>query len=200
MSTVDNDTLSTMDSQRGLNSTAAALLGLLRQHGPMTGGDLVRTAETVIGDYWPLTRSQIYRELTALAGDQLLSAGPPGPRRARRYSLTPAGEAAFLAWLQASPGDAQPRMPLLLTVLFGADLPPGRLAEILEDHERRHRERLAFYRALDADLAASGAGPYARATLGFGIRHEQAVLQWLADLPAELRHREHSSQPTPGGQ
>ena len=67
-----------MDSQRGLNSTAAALLGLLRQHGPMTGGDLVRTAETVIGEYWPLTRSQIYRELTTLAGDQLLSAGPPG--------------------------------------------------------------------------------------------------------------------------
>ncbi len=81
-------------------------------------------------------------------------------------------------------------MPLLLTVLFGADLPPGRLAEILEDHERRHRERLAYYRALDTDLAASGAGPYARATLSFGIRHEQAVLQWLADLPALLGPRD----------
>jgi DNA-binding PadR family transcriptional regulator len=190
LSTVDNGTLSTMDSQSGLNSTAAALLGLLRRHGPMTGGDLVRTAETVIGNYWPLTRSQIYRELTALTGDQLLSAGPPGPRRTRRYSLTPAGEAAFLAWLQASPGDAQPRMPLLLTVLFGADLPPGRLAEILEDYERRHRERLAHYRALHAELADSGVDPYARATLGFGIRHEQAVLQWLADLPAQLGYRD----------
>ena len=199
MSTVDNATLSTMDSQRGLNSTAAALLGLLRRYGPMTGGDLVRTAETVIGEYWPLTRSQIYRELTTLTGDQFLSAGPPGPRRTRLYSLTPAGETAFLAWLQASPGDAQPRMPLLLTVLFGADLPPGRLAEILDDHERRHRERLACYRALDADLAGSDASPYTRATLSFGIRHEQAVLQWLAGLPAELRHREHGSHPAPGG-
>ena len=47
----------------------------------MTGGQLARTAETVIGDYWPLTRSQIYRELTALAGDKLLSS-PARPGRA----------------------------------------------------------------------------------------------------------------------
>lgn len=35
-----------------------------------------------------------------------------------------------------------------------------------------------------------GAGPYARATLGFGIRHEEAVLQWLAELPPEFRQRQ----------
>lgn len=187
LSYVDDATLSTMDGQRTLNSTEAALLGLLRRYGPMTGGDLVRCAELVIGEYWPLTRSQIYRELTAMTGSQLLSAGPPGPRRTRRYTMTPDGDAAFQAWLEAGPADVRPRIPALLTVLFGADLPPGRLAEILRDLQDQHTERLAYYRALDADLAASADTRYERATLGFGIRHEQAVLQWLADLPAELR-------------
>ena len=59
--------MSTVDSQGGLNSTQAALLGLLRKRGPMasaemTGGELVRAAKLVIGDYWTITRSQVYRE------------------------------------------------------------------------------------------------------------------------------------------
>ena len=178
-----------MDSQRGLNPTAAALLGLLRQHGPMTGAQLERTAQLIIGGYWSLTRSQVYRELTALTGSGLLSAGPPGSRGTRVYQLTAAGETAFAEWLQASPADAVPRLPLLLTVLFGADLPPGRLAEILDDHEQRHRQRLAYLHALDAELTREGVDAYARATLAFGIRHEEAVLQWFAGLPAEFRQR-----------
>jgi hypothetical protein len=60
-------------------------------------------------------------------------------------------------------------------VLFGADLPPECLAGILDDHEQRHRQCLAYYRELDAGLARSGAGPYAQATLAFGIRYEEAV-------------------------
>ena len=182
--------LSTMDSQRGLNATEAALLGLLREEGPMAGSQLAQTAQTVIGEYWNLTRSQIYRELTALTSGGFLTAGPPDPRRSRVYTVTAAGEAAFLEWLQAGPADMTPRLPLLITVLFGADLPPGRLAEILDEHERRHRDRLAEYRALDAELIRIGVGPYVRATLAFGIRFEEAVSRWFAELPAEFRQRD----------
>jgi DNA-binding PadR family transcriptional regulator len=189
LSTVDNAILSTMDSQWGLNPTEAALLGLLREHGPMTGSQLAQTAQAQIGEYWNLTRSQIYRELTALTDSRFLAAGAPDSRGSRVYAVTSAGEAAFLEWLQVSPADMKPRLPLLITVRFGADLPPGRLAEILGEHERRHRERLAEYRALDAELARIGVGPYGRATIALGIRYEEAVLQWFADLPAEIRQR-----------
>jgi len=184
--------MSTVDSQGGLNSTQAALLGLLRMHGPitggeMTGGELVRAAKLVIGDYWTITRSQVYRELGVLAAQGLLAAGLPGPREARPFRLTDAGEAAFLAWLDQDPGEDTVRLPILLSVLFGAALPHSRLAEILDGYEFRHRERLDRYRALEAELACAEVDAHSRATLSFGIFHEEAVLRWLESLPPALR-------------
>ena len=192
--------MSTVDSQGGLNSTQAALLGLLRKHGPitggeMTGGELVRAAKLVIGDYWTITRSQVYRELGALAAQGLLAAGLPGPREARPFRLTDAGEAAFLAWLDQDPGEDTVRLPILLSVLFGAALPHSRLAEILDGYESRHRERLDRYRALEAELACAKVDLHSRATLSFGIFHEEAVLRWLESLPPALRRRQGPKAP-----
>ena len=59
-----------------LNSTAAALLGLLHE-GPMTGGELVAAAKERMDPYWSVTRSQVYRELPGLA-----DAGYEAPGRA----------------------------------------------------------------------------------------------------------------------
>jgi len=184
--------MSTVDSQGGLNSTQAALLGLLRKHGPMTsgemtGGELVRAAKLVIGDYWTITRSQVYRELGVLAAQGLLAAGLPGPREARPFRLTEAGEASFLVWLDQEPGEDTVRLPILLSVLFGGALPHSRLAEILDSYESRHRQRLENYRALEAELASAKVDIHSRATLSFGIFHEEAVLRWLECLPPELR-------------
>ena len=192
--------MSTVDSQGGLNSTQAALLGLLRMHGPMTsgemtGGELVRAAKLVIGDYWTITRSQVYRELGALAAQGLLAAGLPGPREARPFRLTEAGEAAFLAWLDQEPGEDTVRLPILLSVLFGGALPQSRLAEILDGYESRHRERLDRYRALEAELARAKVDLHSRATLSFGIFHEEAVLRWLETLPPALRRPQGPKAP-----
>ncbi|MFZ2056309.1 MAG: hypothetical protein WAV54_02725 [Acidimicrobiales bacterium] len=181
-----------MDSQGGLNSTQAALLGLLRMHGPitggeMTGGELVRAAKLMIGDYWTITRSQVYRELGVLAAQGLLAAGLPGLREARPFRLTEAGEAAFLAWLDLEPGEDTVRLPILLSVLFGGALPHGRLTEILDGYESRHRERLDRYRALEAELASAKVDLHSRATLSFGVFYEEAVLRWLENLPPALR-------------
>src|SRR3954449_6951749 len=57
-----------------VNATAAALLGLLHT-GPMTGGQLVAAAGEQFGAFFSVTRSQIYRELPALAGAGLLKPG-----------------------------------------------------------------------------------------------------------------------------
>ena len=62
----------------GVNATAAALLGLLHD-GPMTGGQLMAAAQRRLGPYWSMTRSQVYRELPALA-----DAGLRQARQARR--------------------------------------------------------------------------------------------------------------------
>lgn len=171
-------------ADRPLNATAASLLGFLHA-GPMTGWDLMTTAEVVIGDFWSLTRSQVYRELAAMDRAGLVRAGETGPRDRRPYSLTESGRAAFREWLEREPGPEQIRYPLLLTIAFGRHLPPERLAAFIASHRQVHTSRLEGYQALRAD-AGDALDPFAAATLDFGIRYEQAVLEWFAGLPGLL--------------
>ena len=82
-----------------LNATAASLLGFLVD-GPKSGWDLVATAQRRIGDFWSLTQSQVYRELTAMAEAGLVEPGERGSRERRPYEITDAGRAAFAEWLE----------------------------------------------------------------------------------------------------
>lgn len=175
-------------ADRPLNATAASLLGFLH-HGPMSGWDLAATAQTVIGDFWSLTQSQVYRELSAMAAAGLVEAGEPGRRDRRPYALTDAGRAAFAEWINGEPGPESIRFPLLLTVSFGRHLPQDRLAEFLSHHRAVHAERLSRYEDQHAAALAAGeaADPYALATLEFGLAYERAVLAWFDQLPARLR-------------
>jgi DNA-binding PadR family transcriptional regulator len=168
-----------------LNSTAAALLGLL--HGKDASGyELWNAAREFIGDFWTVTRSQVYRELTALDDRGLIEAQPVGPRSRRAYRITPEGRAAFAGWLARPPGPEQIRYPLLLTLAFGAALDTGTLLGYIDAHRPMHERRLAAYREL---AASGGLDRYQRATLGFGLHYEQAVLSWMDELPALLTGR-----------
>jgi DNA-binding PadR family transcriptional regulator len=169
-----------------LNATAAALLGLLLEE-PRTGWDLMAVAQERIGEFWTLTQSQVYRELSAMAGRGLVEAGPVGPRDRKPYRATASGRAAFDAWVQGDPGPDHVRIPLLLTLAFAGHLPAGRLTQIVEAQRSVHQERLDRYRAARQALAAAPGAPAARvATLEFGLRHEQAVLDWFDALPGIL--------------
>lgn len=170
-----------------MNATAASLLGLLDGcGGELTGGELVRVADQRIGEFWSLTRSQVYRELAALERDGHVEPGTPGPRDARPVRITAAGREVYRDWLaHRLPGDTI-RIPVLLAVAFGGSLDPGALRRLLDASEQEHRERLAAYRAVAADLP-EGAGPWAAATLSFGTHYEEAVLRWFASLPPDVR-------------
>ena len=169
---------------RPLNATAASLLGFLHQ-GPMTGWDLVATAQERIGDFWSLTQSQVYRELASMAEHELVEAGERGSRDKRPYTITEAGREAFAAWIEGMPGDETIRFPLLLTLAFGQHVTSERLATILQHHRLAHSERLRAYRLQREEIAGFG-DPYALATLDFGIIYESAVLDWFNQLPDQL--------------
>lgn len=171
-----------------LNATAGSLLGFLHE-GPMSGWDLVARAQERIGEFWSLTQSQVYRELSKMAELGLVEAGERGARDKRPYSITEEGRAAFIEWVRQPPGEESIRFPLLLTLTFGRHVPKEDLARFLASHRALHAERLAAYRrqrdAMPADLAKTD--PYAVSTLDFGIRYETAVLDWFDNLPGELR-------------
>jgi len=172
-----------------VNATAASLLGLLDLGGgDLTAGELVRVAEQRIGSFWTLTRSQVHRELAALERDGHVEPGPAGPRDARPVRLTARGRAAYREWLTERLPAETTRVPVLLAVALGAVLEPQALRDVLERSAAGHRDRLAAYRALDAQLAAlPGGEPWARATLAYGVHHEEAVLRWFATLPEHVR-------------
>ena len=151
---------------RPLNATAASLLGFLHS-GPLTGWDLVATAEALIGDFWSLTQSQVYRELATMAEMGLVTAGERGRRDRRPYTITRAGRDAFAAWVEREPGPELIRFP----------------------HPREvHSTRLTGYREARAALTAGGSepDPYALATLEFGLIYEEAVLAWFDGLSPDV--------------
>jgi DNA-binding PadR family transcriptional regulator len=172
-----------------LNATAGALLGLLRA-GPRSGYDLVAEADKVIGGFWTITRSQVYRELADLAGRGLVERGETGPRDRQPFEITPLGMAAFRDWVNTTPEPENLRIPLLLRLTFADEIDPDRLCLTLADHRNVHAERLGDYRELDVKLAAGGVPPEQRVTLAYGIAYESAVLEWFDQLPKQLTQRQ----------
>jgi DNA-binding PadR family transcriptional regulator len=168
-----------------LNATAGALLGLLRE-GPRSGYELIAAAEQMIGGFWTITRSQVYRELAALADRGLLRRGETGPRDRQPYHLTATGRAAFRQWVNSSPEPENLRIPLLLRLTFIDAINPGQLQAMVSEHHAVHQRRLTAYRSLDRQLAAAGVPEEKRVTLAFGISYETAVLRWFRELPASI--------------
>jgi DNA-binding PadR family transcriptional regulator len=168
-----------------LNATAGALLGLLR-NGARSGYDLVAAAQEMIGGFWTITRSQVYRELAALADRGLLEKGPAGPRDRQPFQLTEAGLEAFRAWVNTSPEPENLRIPLLLRLTFADEIRPEQLHAMLAEHQAVHSARLEHYKSLDRMLAAADVPDEQRVTLAFGISYETAVLDWFGKLPPSL--------------
>ena len=153
----------------------------------MTGWDLIAAAQERIGQFWTLTQSQVYRELTAMAGGAWSRAGPPGPRDRKPYEVTPAGRAAFAEWLASGPGEDQVRIPLLLTIAFAGHLPAGPAGR---DHRGPPRRACRAARAVPRRPRMADGGRRGRrgapGDAGVRLRHEQAVLDWFDVLPGIL--------------
>ena len=168
----------------GLNATAAALLGLLHE-GPMTGGQLMAAAERRLGPYWSMTRSQVYRELPALAETGYVKLGKPGPRSSQPYAITPAGKRAFARWLGEAPGREALRNPVALRVAFGAT-PVGRPAAA-SCYARGDRvpQRRRWPRPGAGQGGQEGGRRVRLAALEFAVGYHQAALAWLKTAPAK---------------
>jgi DNA-binding PadR family transcriptional regulator len=172
-----------------INPTAGSVLGFLANLGPMTGWQLNQAVEHSIGNFWNVTRSQVYRELRDLASRGLVVAGEAGPRDRVPYRITEAGRQALRAWIAKEPKEDLIRHRLLLTVFFADHLPDARLEQILGDQRRRHEERLARYRSLQHELESECESERPMvATLRFGIAYEEMVLAWLDGVEEEVRN------------
>ena len=127
-----------------LNATAAALLGLLHE-GPATGGQLVSAARDRFGSFFSVTRSQVYRELPALADAGLVRLGKQGPRSSQQYLVTAAGKKAFKQWLSSEPGPDHLRSPLILRLVHANALTVRQRSALVESAKKVYADEQDGY-------------------------------------------------------
>jgi DNA-binding PadR family transcriptional regulator len=146
----------------------------------MTGGQLMSAAEKRLGPYWSMTRSQVYRELPALAEMGFVKMGKPGPRASQPYSITPAGKRAFMRWLTEPAGTEALRNPVALRVAFGAH--GGSLKELYAQAADAHNNAMNEIRE-QAKQAKTDGDEYGAAALEFAVGYHKAALAWLKAAP-----------------
>ena len=167
--------------QTGGMSLPHALLGLLARH-PASGYDLRKLFSTSLGLVWPATHSQLYAELTRLAGEGLIEPAAAGPRGRREYAITPAGRHELIRWLTDTGLAPAQRNQTLLRAFFLWVLPPEAARAYLDQIARRSRayhQRLQdLAAALDAQPAADGFEHCGRIVLEHGLRTSAAQASW----------------------
>lgn len=167
-------------SHEQLNATAASILGFLSAFGPMTGFDLMSAIEDVIGDFWHVTKSQIYKELKLLARLEMVETLETGTRDKQPYEITGRGRDTFRAWIGQKPTPPIMRMPIVLEVFFGGEVPFEKLREHIEAMHAHHVSRLRTYETF-AEQAEKGTWPHEALRLGFMF--QRAMIEWLETLP-----------------
>ena len=166
-----------------VNATAAAILGLLHD-GPMTGGDLVAAAGERFGGFFSVTRSQVYRELPALADMGYVKLGKPGPRASQPYSITPAGKRAFARWLGEPSGIESLRNPIALRVAFGSHHSTTALRDLYAGAVDAHTEALAVIKERAKEAKSEGDN-FGISALDFATGYHKAALAWLKSAPTK---------------
>jgi DNA-binding PadR family transcriptional regulator len=159
--------------------TARVILGMLRL-GSRTGYEIKQKIEISTRFFWGASYGQIYPELKRLERAGLVESEPDSAsgRRRRLYSLTPAGEAAVVAWLTGPSDLYELRDEALLKLFFGDLLTPEQIAANLRLRLDSMREVLEMFRRID-EMRVEGWGPvrYPDRTLHYGI----ALVGWMID-------------------
>jgi PadR family transcriptional regulator AphA len=179
----------------GRNRTRYAVLGAL-SHGPMSGYDVKRGLETIVGHFWHESFGQIYPILRQLVADGQATVDierSRGRPERRVYTLTPLGRTELSRWL-AEPVEQhqRPRHELLLKLFFGAGVSRATTLGLVERHRHEVEALVATYGALEAELQQPGGDddrslPFWLATLRYGQLTAQATLQWCDETAEVIR-------------
>jgi DNA-binding PadR family transcriptional regulator len=171
-------------------SLRGGILGFLAL-APQSGYTLKQRFDAAVGSFWSATQSQIYRELHALADARLVAAatmrGRGKPDR-KVYALTDAGRRALAEWLTQPLEPLFVRHPLLVKLVFAAELPPAQLDALLGAYAEGVASTRAGYAAQldDERVFARARIPRQAAVWRLAIEHG------LAWCDAELAWIEHA--------
>jgi PadR family transcriptional regulator AphA len=156
------------------------VLGLLTR-APCSGYDLVRQVHASVGHIWSPARSHVYAVVARLQRDGLVHsrhvAQNDRPDK-QVHSPTPAGRAAFSAWLEATEPDLE---AMLLRLFFAEGAPKEARVAMVETMRRRLESELATYREIEQEIAEEESSAYGYATLRYGLARAEAGVRWAKE-------------------
>src|ERR671923_858458 len=170
-----------------------ALLGLLAGS-PGTGYALKKRFAIELADAWYAETSQIYPELARLVEDGLISEISRGARGSKTYAITDAGLAELVGWLRETEPSRASRNEALMRLFFFFLLDDEESAELFRKETEYHQGVLARYEEWRELLAKSKVYTerFNRIVLDWGIRYEQAFIEWLSWAEAEAKRARKS--------
>ena len=159
---------------------------------PQTGYDLWKIFEESVSCFWKATQQQIYRELSKMERQGLLTSEvvPQQGKPAKKvYSITPEGKKELIFWIHQPSNPTAIREELLVKVRAGYLVESKVIIQELEYRRRLHSEQLAHY--LEKEKLFLGYGdklPFSEKcrylTLRRGIRYEQEWINWCEEAIA----------------
>ncbi|MFJ9536272.1 PadR family transcriptional regulator [Streptomyces sp. NPDC101225] len=156
-----------------------ALLGLLAER-TASGYDLLKLFDTSLANVWPATQSQIYTELTKLAGSGLITVAAEGPRGRKEYAITDAGMAELRHWLTGTRPQRTIRSDVLLRVFFLGVLTPEQARGYLIELEEMSAAEGEELRQLSesVDWGDDQLSVHGRIALEYGLRFNAMRREW----------------------
>lgn len=169
-----------------------ALLGLLSLQ-PMSGYDLKKAIDASVTHFWTADQSQVYRALSGLVTDGLVERSTieqsDRPNR-HLHTITAAGLAELDAWIRSPLDPELAREPFLARLFFADRLGDAAVLDLLAARRAVVRATLEELSAIEVPAVSASLtrGELLRiATLGNGLAHARAELEWIDELADRLR-------------
>jgi DNA-binding PadR family transcriptional regulator len=183
-----------------LTPVSYLVLGLVAC-GASTSYELKQKVASSVGFLWSFPHSALYAEPARLVHLGLLSeVREEHGRRRRLYALADEGQAELERWLREPPTEHPQLRDLGLLKLFFSNLTSeSDVRALAEAQIAAHRERLAIYEAIEADMPADPPDPFPFATLRMGLMCERAFVAFWEEIAASppRSRRPASSAPAP---
>ena len=157
-----------------------AILSLLGE-GPKHGYQLMKELAERSGGIYRASAGSIYPTLQQLEDEGLVTSVQQDGKRV--YQITLAGSNELQRWLDDTAlTEERSRNLFLVRIFFGDRTSRERLAALLDQYEAAARTRVDLLAALVDRLAGRPESVFRRSTAMFGLRHEQAKVDWVTDL------------------
>ncbi len=152
---------------------------------------------------------QLYPALSKLEGRGWIKKRVVQQRRSpakHLYRVTPEGEAAFLSWLAGEEEGEAPnrfdffwKFEFLQRCGFFRHLEPETIRPQIERKLTEADRRVADLETLAEKMAGTGADPYRRMIVDYGVRYQRMRREWLEDLLARTSTGEREPRPVAAG-